>query len=342
MGVARRKLLSLLTLGAAALGVLSPAGASADTVTLTGGAVSQADVGSFAVPYPSNVGFSGLVGPVTDVDATLTGFNTNGASSNLDWLLVGPAGQHVIIVSDVGGANTANNVTLTLDDAAASFLPTASALTSGTFKPTPGADGPGDPFNDPAPNFNHGQFLSDFNGTNPNGTWSLYATDDFFMQSTSATISSWSVTVTTDSTGPAITGAAAVPPKFAVNSAGVVETPLAAIAKKKKKKKSVKGTTINYTLNEAGTVTFKVEGTPACKKKAKKAAPAKKKKKCSTAILPFGSFKAAGQVGANSKPFSGVIGNARLGPGSYQMTLTATDAGGNVGAPAVVPFKIVK
>jgi subtilisin-like proprotein convertase family protein len=95
---------------------------------------------------------------------------------DLDVLLVGPAGQKVLLMSDAGGGTDINNATLTFDDAAASTLPDASAIVSGTYKPTD--FGTGDIFPSPAPGGPYGTTLSAFNGLNPNGTWSLYVLDD--------------------------------------------------------------------------------------------------------------------------------------------------------------------
>ena len=62
-------------------------------------------------PYPSNIEVSGLVGPITDVNVSLNGLY-HGFPDDVDVLLVGPGGQNAIIVSDVGGANGVNNVSL--------------------------------------------------------------------------------------------------------------------------------------------------------------------------------------------------------------------------------------
>src|SRR5438552_9673304 len=48
--------------------------------------------------------------------------------SDLDIALRSPAGQLVMLMSDVGGSNPINVVTLTLDDAAALPLPTAGQI----------------------------------------------------------------------------------------------------------------------------------------------------------------------------------------------------------------------
>ena len=94
---------------------------------------------------------------------------------DIDVLLVGPGGQNAIIMSDVGGGADVTGVTLTLDDAAAS-QPAGSPLVTGTFKPT--NVGTSDAWPAPAPAPSGGSPLSVFNGTSPNGTWSLYVVDD--------------------------------------------------------------------------------------------------------------------------------------------------------------------
>ena len=104
-------------------------------------------------------------------------------------LLVGPGGQTAIIMSDAGGSpGGISNVTLTLDDFAADPLPVSTPapvplVTTGTYRPTnyPNPN-PADPDTFPSPcpitTPSPDSVLSTFNGTNPNGTWSLYIVDD--------------------------------------------------------------------------------------------------------------------------------------------------------------------
>src|SRR5262249_11463304 len=95
---------------------------------------------------------------------------------DIDILLVGPAGQKLLLMSDTGGAFGVTNVTLTFDDAAPTSLPDSAQIVSGLYKPT--NFGANDAFAAPAPPSPYGETLSSFNGTNPNGTWSLYVVDD--------------------------------------------------------------------------------------------------------------------------------------------------------------------
>jgi subtilisin-like proprotein convertase family protein len=144
-------------------------------------------------PYPSNIAVAGLAGTVTKVTVALNGL-THTFPADLDILLVGPGGQNIIIMSDVGGGDDVTNINLVLDDAAANPMP-AALLTSGTYKPT--NTGTGDTFPAPAPVPSaNTTFASTFNGTSPNGTWALYLVDD--AAADLGTLSGgWAITITT-------------------------------------------------------------------------------------------------------------------------------------------------
>ncbi len=109
-------------------------------------------------------------------------------------------------MSDVGGSTSISNVTLTFDPAAASFLTDSQLITSGSYKPTDFLSG--DLFNSPAPAGPYGADFSVFNGTNPNGIWSLYVVDDASGDGGSIT-GGWSLAIGTDTpTIPVVTVAA--------------------------------------------------------------------------------------------------------------------------------------
>ncbi len=148
-------------------------------------------------PYPATLTVPALTGAVTKVTATLTGYGHTWPQDT-DVLLVGPGGQKVILMSDVGGVGPGfANRNLTFDDSGAS-LPT-SAFASGTYRPTDNEDGEptGDSFPGPAPAAPYGNALSAFNGVNPAGTWSLYVLDDAAGDSGSIT-GGFSLSITTN------------------------------------------------------------------------------------------------------------------------------------------------
>jgi subtilisin-like proprotein convertase family protein len=163
-----------------------------------------------ATPYQSNLNVSGMTGTISKVTLTLTGLNHT-IPSDVDLLLVGPTGVKFTPMSDVIGGNDWVNINYTFDDAAADFLPTTLAAgvppVSGTFKPT-NVFICSDQFPPPAP---AGPYLlpgagtgtqcgvdtlAAFNGTNPNGTWSLYTLDDGFSGSGNIA-GGWSLSITT-------------------------------------------------------------------------------------------------------------------------------------------------
>jgi uncharacterized repeat protein (TIGR01451 family) len=133
-----------------------------------------------ATPYPSNITVSGTTGTVTKVTVKLNNI-TSTFPGDFDLLLVGPAGQSAVIMSDCGGGGDVSGVTITLDDAAAANM-TGATLVTGTFKPTNlvGVAPEPDtwPAPAPAPPAGGASALSVFNGTSANGTWNLYVFDD--------------------------------------------------------------------------------------------------------------------------------------------------------------------
>jgi subtilisin-like proprotein convertase family protein len=128
-----------------------------------------------ALVYPSTVTVAGLAGTVNKLSVTLNSLSHTWPK-DVGALLVGPAGQKVVLMANVGAGNKIANVTLTLDDAATASLPLNATLTSGTYKPTNA--GTGKVYPAPAPAGPYASALAAFNGTNPNGTWFLYIVDD--------------------------------------------------------------------------------------------------------------------------------------------------------------------
>jgi uncharacterized repeat protein (TIGR01451 family) len=132
-----------------------------------------------ATPYPAVIAVSNLQGVVSRVTVTLSNL-THGFGDDIDALLVGPSGERVVLLSDAGGGHAISGVTLVLADEAAAALPDALPLSSGTFRPSdyPGQNEALDVWPAPAPAAPYAPALAEFLGTDPNGAWSLFITDD--------------------------------------------------------------------------------------------------------------------------------------------------------------------
>jgi subtilisin-like proprotein convertase family protein len=135
-----------------------------------------------ATPFPSTIEASGLGPTLEDVNVYLSGF-THIYPADVDILVQSPSGQSVVLMSDAPNAGTAcgqdvSELELDFDDSAPGPIPPAAPLATGTYKPT-NYDGSGcfDFGLDEIPPAT-GTAMSAFNGTNPNGTWRLFVSDD--------------------------------------------------------------------------------------------------------------------------------------------------------------------
>lgn len=147
-------------------------------------------VGTVAVqpgPYPSTISVANVPGVITSVSVVLTNIS-HPLADDLDVLLVGPNGEKVMLMSDVGGTNRLNFVTLNISDAATIGLPDSTIIASGIYRPSNFVVNESMP--SPAPVGPYGNSLSVFNGISPNGEWRLFATDDT-ANSSSGALGGW-------------------------------------------------------------------------------------------------------------------------------------------------------
>jgi len=143
---------------------------------------------------------AGMPGAVTKVTVKLNSI-THTKPTDIDMLLIGPGGQTAIMMSHAGGGFPGiTNVTLTLDDSAANPLPAGSSaptVVTGTYQPA--NYGGVNVFVPPSPKFmpSPSSALSVFNGTDPNGTWSLYVVDNT-ITNVGNVAGEWELDITTD------------------------------------------------------------------------------------------------------------------------------------------------
>jgi hypothetical protein len=158
-----------------------------------------------------SISVSGLAGKISKVTAQLIGLgenSTNDYGEDIDIQMVGPQGQNVMLLSDAGGTvRISPAVTLTFDDAAAATISATSRISSGTYKPTD-YNIDGDVFPSPAPSVHPGTSLAVYNGLSPNGTWNLFAIDEYTGGHGSIS-GGWSVDIFTVPSAPFVTTNAA-------------------------------------------------------------------------------------------------------------------------------------
>lgn len=139
-----------------------------------------------ATPYGTSIDVSGLSGRKT-ITLELNGLS-HVFPSDIDMLLVGPNGQSFVPMSDSGGGTPQSNITVRLYDDASDLLPAGAAQLAGDWKPTNNgtpdnfpAPAPTPPYNSPVPTgtATFGSVFGD-DGSNLNGTWTLYVFDDIF------------------------------------------------------------------------------------------------------------------------------------------------------------------
>jgi subtilisin-like proprotein convertase family protein len=134
-----------------------------------------------AIPDQANIkspiAISGLSGTIVDVNITVN--ITHPKDSELNLALLPPSGTPVILAQFLGGTG-ANYTNTVFDDEAATYITSATAPFTGSFKPY----------------FN----LAQLDGASPNGTWQLRIDD--VAAGNSGTLLSWSMQVTYGSPDP--------------------------------------------------------------------------------------------------------------------------------------------
>lgn len=156
--------------------------------------------------YASVINVTGQGNSLLHIQVTLNNVN-HAFPDDLDVLLVGPGGQSFVLQSDAGGNTSVVNRTYTFDDAGLTQLPNDGGITPGTYKPAnhQGNDGtidvfpapaPVGPYGNPGPQVSGSATLdSVFGGSDPNGTWSLFVTDDENLDAGNIN-GGWSIAIT--------------------------------------------------------------------------------------------------------------------------------------------------
>ncbi len=127
-----------------------------------------------AGPVNSNLNVSGISGRIQDLNVRVN--ITHSHAPDLEVYLVAPNGTRVRLFSNVGGGG-ANFTNTIFDDQAATSITAATAPFTGSFRPMGN--------------------LSDFNGINPNGTWTVQVYDSY-TGFNNGTLSNWELIFLTE------------------------------------------------------------------------------------------------------------------------------------------------
>lgn len=144
----------------------------------------------------STISVSGVTGRVSQVTVTLNGLS-HAWLEDLSVLLLGPGGQQVTLFSGAGRDCRVENAFFTFDDSAPAPLPIKGPIGTGNFQPSNYATSAG------FPSASYASALSVFNGSDPNGVWSLLLLDNAFLD-TGTVAGGWELSLTVDSTAPTI------------------------------------------------------------------------------------------------------------------------------------------
>jgi hypothetical protein len=154
-------------------------------------------------PYPSLIVVSGLEPGIIEVGVALLDLSHT-FPADLAFMLVGPEGQTYWFMNNVCGAFPLINQSFIFSDSAGNL--DRGPCTGGTYKATLfGArvfDPPAPP--PPTPPGYYGDNLAVFSGTDPNGTWELYALDDSDTN-VGDLAGGWELTLTTPTAAPTTT-----------------------------------------------------------------------------------------------------------------------------------------
>lgn len=165
--------------------------ATTRTFSSRGGiAITNSSNNQKASPYPSAITVSGVAGTVKKIRVKLNNYS-HPYPSDVGVYLVGPRGQNIVLMNNVGGDIPVSGSNLVLDDAGALL---ATPGTSGTYRPTD--YGTYRVFVD-APAKSYDTRLSIFNGIDPNGQWQLYVMDFSGTHTGTGSILGWQIEIQT-------------------------------------------------------------------------------------------------------------------------------------------------
>lgn len=147
-----------------------------------------------AVPYPSSIYVTNVLGQIAEVKVTLYGL-THPNPDDLDILLVGPMGTNVVLMSDVGDDQSLTNAIIQFSALATNALPDEGRIYSGVYD-VMDAEGTADfPF-ESSPTWNATSLNAYTNAVDAQGFWRLFIRDSAASAKGGA-LASWQLSIRT-------------------------------------------------------------------------------------------------------------------------------------------------
>ena len=306
--------------------------------TTTGFAIADPGI---ANRYPAEFEVIGLKGQITKVTAQLNDV-AHSWPEDLDVLLVGPTGRTVLLMSDAGGpfSTLYDSRRIIFDDDAAAVLPTGE-FPSGTYRPSDYQVG--DSFPRTAPLGPYAS-LAEFKCTNPNGIWKLFVVDDSNPGFAGGILGGFSLNVTSGSPGGCPSADRVRPTaRLGVGSKRFRAARRGGPVAKARTRRV--GTRVTFRLSEAATARFTVESARRGVRRKGRCLARKRGRRgrrCTRYVARKPTFSRTGKPGVNRFKFTGRLRGRKLAPGSYRLSMVATDTAGNRSKPARATFRIVR
>ncbi|MEO8649872.1 MAG: hypothetical protein ABI539_11965, partial [Acidobacteriota bacterium] len=155
---------------------------SAQTFTFSNSTTITINSSGAASPAPSTI-VVGMSGQVVNATVTLNGMS-HARPDDIGIVLVSPTNKKIRLMTDNGGSTLVTLADVTFDDRVSASLSDNAGISSGTYKPSLGASGSSGDGNThgadiaSAPASPYSLLLSDLDGDDAMGTWSLYVDDD--------------------------------------------------------------------------------------------------------------------------------------------------------------------
>ncbi len=315
-------------------------------------------------PYPSTVEVPPTAGTVGAATVTFHGFRA-GNLGYMNFMLVGPQGERVILASDMSySAYGPNPFDLGFADNGTTYpegLPYVEAGVTLIIKPVNNNQNNDSIWTAPAPSAIGAttSLATAFEGIDPSGTWSLYGMGNGNgapVPVTDVIASGWSLNLDivpnppdpppvqppAGDPVPQLSGLTVTPTSFRAANIGGSTIAIGS------RRRAPVGATVLFSLSADGTAYFKARRLVRGFRKKRRCVAAGRTpkkmrgRKCTRSVPVKGGFRVTGESGLNGFTFTGRVRKRPLRPGRYKLIARASADGLAFSAPLKAKFRIRK